>query len=265
MEDFGIKKVRIVCVLNFDGTDFFGWQKQRNQISVQSVIEEKLSTLCQCSVEITGCGRTDTGVHAKHYYMHFDIPESLVDNLKIHSLNGLLPTTIAVQNIFIADQNFHSRFDANYRKYIFRIHSVKNPFDRFFSFYYPQILKTDLSKIERYCELIFRTQSFQSFVKSESGLKSFECLIQESKFIKTDDHHFEYHIAANRFIRGMVRLIVGSLLNFANDKVSLDQIADDIIRQQQITKSWSVPAIGLTLEEVKYPEDKMALLTQLRI
>lgn len=244
--------MRFLIELSYDGTQYFGWQIQPDRITVQQVLQEKIFQLTGQEIEIVGCGRTDTGVHSSQYFAHFDSEESFMTQLSTYKLNAVLPKDISILDIIRVSDEFHARFNAIHRKYIYRIHSYKDPFNNSYSFYYNSLSREDLQKLNEVAEIIKNTSSFESFVKSNSGLENFTCKITESQWISKKSNQYEYHIAANRFVRGMVRLCVGACLSYTTGKISLDEIQNSILNKIQIPKSWSVPAHGLTLTEIKY-------------
>ncbi len=249
--------MRLLLELAFKGTNYHGWQIQPGAVTIQSTIQEKIKILTHCDIDLVGCGRTDTGVHAKMYFAHFDIPESEKKLPDVKSLNAILPPDLVIKEIYVAPEDFHARFDATSRKYIYKIHFNKDPFDCGDSFYFKETASLSLDKLEECGKIILGMNDFSSFVKSNSGLTEFPCEIFESHWLVKEDGSLEYHITANRFVRGMVRLIVGMCVNYALNKISLDQIHEDITNKKQITKSWSIAAEGLSLVEIKYPVEKM--------
>ncbi len=247
--------MRIILELCYDGSEYFGWQKQNGQMSVQEKIQNSIRQLCYPKeIEITGCGRTDTGVHAQQYFAHFDLEEKDLEYITKHRLNATLPPDIAILGIYKTRDDFHARYDAFHRKYIYKIHTQKNPFTRKTSFYFTGIQTKDLDALQTVSELIGSCTQFQSFAKTNSGNENFNCHLTESRWIQTDDSNFEYHIASNRFVRGMVRLCVGACLSYATGKINLEDIQLAISSGNQIPKSWSVPAHGLSLVEIDYPD-----------
>ncbi len=247
--------LRIGLEISYDGTSFLGWQKQTGGGTVQQVLEEKLSILTGTSMNIIGCGRTDTGVHAKQFYVHLDLEDSALEKINLYHLNSILPWDISVNRMFQAGADFHSRFDANKRKYIYRLQTRKNPFLRNYCYHFLNESRIQFNRLDEIARLILQTHDFSSFTKSNSGLNHFECKIIESKWLNPEPGVYEYHIAANRFVRGMVRLIVGCCMNYSLEKINRETILSQIQAKKQIDKSWSVPAQGLTLEEVGYPEE----------
>lgn len=251
--------MRLLLNLSFKGTNYHGWQIQPEATTIQSAIQDKIRTLTQYDTELVGCGRTDAGVHAKMYYAHFDFPNSNFKLPQLRSLNAVLPQDIAIKEIYRVPPDFHARFDATSRTYIYKIHFTKNPFDCGDSFYFKEAGSLSLDKLQECSKIILGMKDFNSFVKSNSGLTEFPCEIFESFWIEGTDHALEYHITANRFVRGMVRLIVGMCVNFALGKIAMEQIHEDISNNKQIVKSWSIAAEGLSLVEIKYPTEKMKL------
>lgn len=252
--------LRFLLELSYRGTSYFGWQVQSEGTTVQGVLQEKLSLLLQQVVEIVGCGRTDSGVHASQYFAHFDVPESCVNQLFLKSMNAMLPKDIAILSITQVADDFHARFDAILRKYIYRIHLNKDPFAPFYSYYLRETNFLSIDLLNQAAKLILQIEDFRSFVKTGNELENFYCKIYESQWIQIDENHFEYHIAANRFVRGMVRLIVGMSINFTLNKITMDQIENDLKAYRQITKSWSISAEGLSLVEIQYPKNKLKQL-----
>jgi tRNA pseudouridine38-40 synthase len=246
--------MRLALQIQFDGTSYAGWQKQAQDVTVQQKLEEVFKYLCQQDVLITGCGRTDSGVHARHFICHLDLAMDQVERINTETLNRLLPADISVDSIWITPEEFHARFDAHHRKYIYRIAFYKNPFNRIDHFNFRTAENLDLIHQEELMSLLLALKDFKSFAKSNSGLEHFNCHLSECIWKKTDQG-IDLHIAANRFVRGMVRLVVGTFLNLAQDKISIAEIKEAIESGLPIPKAWSVPANGLTLEEVGYPEE----------
>ncbi|MBK9270015.1 MAG: tRNA pseudouridine synthase A [Saprospiraceae bacterium] len=246
--------MRLALQIQFDGTQYAGWQKQAQDLSVQQKLEEVFKYLCQVDLPVTGCGRTDAGVHAKQFMCHLDLPGEQVERISTETLNRLLPGDISVDSMWITPDAFNSRFDAHHRKYIYRISYIKNPFKRIDHFYYRAAENLDLIHQEELSDVLLQLKDFKSFAKSNSGLDHFICHLTECRWKKTE-HGIEFHIAANRFVRGMVRLVVGTFLNLAQEKISLSGIQEAIQSGLPIPKAWSVPACGLTLEEVTYPKE----------
>lgn len=255
--------MRIVLKLSYRGDHYFGWQIQAEQISVQQLIQDKIKILTGAEIVLTGCGRTDTGVHARNYFAHFDLEDELVSKLKIRSLNAILPEDIAVQNIFQVPDDFHTRFDAISRSYIYRLQLLKDPFLPAECYFFKECTELNMQKLQEAAEIISTLSEFSSFAKTGSHLITFPCTIMESYWLNPFPAYYEYHIKANRFVRGMVRLIVGMSINLALDKISKEEILNDIKLKKQISKSYSMAARGLCLEQIEYPAEKLNLFVDL--
>lgn len=255
--------MRIVLKLSYRGDHYFGWQIQAGQITVQQLLQEKIKVLTGAEIAITGCGRTDTGVHARNYFAHFDLEDELVSKLKIRSLNAILPEDIAVQNIFQTTDDFHTRFDAISRSYVYRLQLVKDPFQLAECYFFKECTELNINKLQEAAEIISTLTEFSSFAKTGSNLITFPCTIMESYWSNPFPAYYEYHIKANRFVRGMVRLIVGMSINLALDKITKDEILKDINLKKQISKSYSIAAKGLCLEHIEYAPEKLNQLVDL--
>ncbi len=238
----------------YDGSPFSGWQKQNNAYTVQECIEEGLNKLLGQSKDIIGCGRTDAGVHASVFFFHVDLIDKDYDELDIvYKLNKILPPEISVIRMISVHNEAHARFDATSRAYCYRIHFRKNPFDRKYSFRYNQSVKPNFELMNSAAEQLLLYNSFFPFCKTQSDVLNYNCKITRSQWLKVNDYEFEFHIQANRFLRGMVRLIVGACLNVGIGKLTIQQLNSTLGLQERIPYPWSVPASGLTLVDIKYP------------
>lgn len=239
--------------ISYDGTDFFGWQIQPKQPSVQAAIQACLTQLnSNHPVEITGCGRTDTGVHAHHYVFHADLPEiASVDQL-IFKLNRMLTESISVQAIYPVPEDFHARFSAHYRTYRYFIHSRKSPFKHRFSTYYPHVL--DVEKMNRAGQFLLGTQDFTTLSKAHSDVKTHICEVTQAKWttVSETEHYFE--ITANRFLRNMVRATVGTLFDVGNGRYTPEEFRGLIDAKDRNLASGSAAANGLFLWKIEYPD-----------
>ncbi len=255
--------MRIVLELVYHGANYHGWQVQPGAITVQDIIQQKLKVLTRQDILLVGCGRTDAGVHAKQFFAHFDLTDDGINGFSKKSLNAILPNDLYIKNIFRADPEFHARFDAISRKYIYKIHFERDPFIAGDSYLLRESGCLSLSKLNECGRIVGELKEFDSFVKTGSDLTHYSCEIFESIWLELPNGQLEYHIKANRFVRGMVRLIVGMCINYALDKISLQQIKEDVSKRRQINKSWSVAAEGLSLVEILYPQDKINLWQRL--
>jgi len=220
--------MRYFLEVRYLGTHYFGWQIQPRQISIQEHLENGLSRVLSSDIKIHGSSRTDTGVHARQQFAHFDIDELLISLQDLKwKLNSYLPRDIAVMDIIHSKEESHSRFDAASRKYIYRINLQKEPFMLNNSFYFRKELNVSL--MNEAAVLLLINTDFECFSKVRTEVNNFKCHIQEAEW-KQFGHNLEFHIKANRFLRGMVRAIVGTLLDVGQSKISVgdfQKIIDD--------------------------------------
>jgi len=250
--------MRCFCELAYNGTRYVGWQKQPGQASLQETIEGAFSTILETSIEITGCGRTDAGVHARQYFLHFDFPfegEGGFPEAFVSRLNKFLPQDIVVRRIFEVANDAHARYDAFLRSYEYKLCFNKNPFHPETIYHFPFAHKLDVQKVQEAANLLLGYDEFFPFCKTRSDVKTVECQLKRSKWIfDREKERMIYYISANRFLRGMVRLIVGMCLNVGLGKLSLEEVKLALdTTQRRLPKSWSVPPQGLFLTEVRYP------------
>jgi tRNA pseudouridine38-40 synthase len=239
---------RIRLDLQYDGTDYAGWQRQNNAPSIQGEIESKLSQLCGSPIEIVGCGRTDAGVHARAYTAHADLPDQHPNELA-YRLNKLLPDAIAIGSLVPCSPTFHARFDCKERGYEYRIHNSKNPFAARDSWYFPYAL--DVDAMNRAAELLMGQRSFASFCKGEIPNGNPVCDLRQAQFIPSDQGLI-FHIKADRFLRNMVRAIVGTLIEVGQGKIEADSMPIILAASQRGEAGNSVPANGLALTHLIY-------------
>jgi tRNA pseudouridine38-40 synthase len=240
----------------YKGGNYSGFQVQKNANTVQAEIEKALETYFRQKVTTTGSSRTDTGVHALQNFFHFDFEETISYNF-LYSVNSILPFDIAVKNIYFVPPNANCRFDAVSREYRYYIYQKKDPFIYGRAYYFPYAL--DLKKLLAAAEIVASYKDFTAFSKRNTQVKNFECSIIQSTWIIENDCVI-YHVHANRFLRGMVRGLVGTMLQVGRDKLSLDEF-EKVIQGRDCTKAdFSAPGEGLFLVRVNYPEN---LLTKL--
>jgi tRNA pseudouridine38-40 synthase len=241
---------RYFIELGYNGTGYFGWQRQPSDISVQEVIETQLSKLhSNKPVSVVGCGRTDTGVHAHHYALHVDIPA--VDDLEQFKfkLNRMLPESIAVQTVYPVTHYWHARFSATSRTYRYFIHQRKDPFLSKQSWYFPQEL--NLPAMNKAAELLIGTQDFTSLSKLHTDVKTNICDVTTAEWsLKDGSIYFE--ITANRFLRNMVRATVGTLIEVGLGKISPEKITTILNAKDRGAAATSVPPQGLFLWQIEY-------------
>ena len=240
--------------ISYDGTHYSGWQRQPNAPTVQQEIEEKLSKIVREKVGIMGCGRTDAGVHASQFFFHADLNADIDLEQLQFKLNHAIEKDISCHQIIAVADNAHTRFDATHRSYIYHLHTIKDPFKKDYSTYYPTARNIDFAKLQEVAAVILQYQDFASFCKSRTDVKTTLCDLQESEWRRDEDTRvMTYHIRANRFLRGMVRLIVGTTINVALGKLSVEQLKEAIEKKAKPPYAHSAPSTGLFLSEVKYP------------
>ncbi|MCK5169359.1 MAG: tRNA pseudouridine(38-40) synthase TruA [Bacteroidales bacterium] len=247
-------KNRYFIQLSYKGTNYHGWQIQPNAISVQEVVTNAFSTILREGIEITGAGRTDTGVHASYFVAHFDsaINKLDLDKKFLFKLNSLLPKDIAIHQVSQVKNETHARFDATSRTYHYYIHQQKDPFLLESSYFLPQKLNIDL--MNEACELLFQFTDFTSFSKLHTDVKTNNCKIIEA-FWSIDDYKLKFTITADRFLRNMVRAIVGTLIDVGKNKISLKDFIQIIEGKNRSDAGVSVPSHGLFLSNIVYPEN----------
>jgi tRNA pseudouridine38-40 synthase len=246
-------KNRYFIEIAYDGMKFNGWQIQKNATSVQETLEKALSIVLREPISIVGAGRTDTGVHATGQFAHFDTENPLNQNF-IHQINGVLPYSIAIMNVYNSPNRLHARFDALSRRYLYRITKKKNPFEKERALFLP--ISLDLEKMKIAATELLKYENFASFCKAHGDNKTYLCDIQfvewkESKYI------LEFHIQANRFLRGMVRAIVGTLLEVGKGKLNVQDFIEIIQSENRKNARMNVVPYGLYLTHVIYPENSL--------
>lgn len=243
--------VRYFIHLAYKGTDFHGWQSQPNADSVQERIEKALYVLLKTQIEIVGCGRTDTGVHATQYYAHFDILNKINPLQTAYQLNALLPKTIVIRSIFEVSSNAHARFDVLTRTYQYHILLENNPFRLDTTWQLPH-KKFDIPLMNQAAEMLLQHEDFQSFSKSKTDVTNYICNLTEAFWVQTENE-LVFTITANRFLRNMVRAVVGTLLAVGEHKIGLYEFENIITSKNRSNAGLSVPAQGLFLTQINYP------------
>lgn len=252
----------------FNGTVYHGWQCQKNAVSVQEILNKALGTILRQKIETTGCGRTDTGVHANQLFAHFDLQDNsqhstlnsqlmahnlqpTIHNLQlIRSLNSLLPYDIAVKRISEVAPNAHARFDATERSYQYHVHFEKDPFKLGFSW----LLKDhpEMKLMNQAAGIITEYEDFSCFSKSNTQTFTNNCHITKAEWQEVQGG-MVFYISADRFLRNMVRAIVGTLIQVGRREIRPEDIRNIIESKNRCNAGASVPACGLYLSEVKYP------------
>ena len=242
---------RYFIVLDYNGTDFCGWQRQPGQDTIQERVETALSTLLGTQIELTGAGRTDAGVHARNYVAHFDYETANLhtDANLLYKLNCILPYTINIQRIAIVGESAHARFDAVKRTYRYYLTTQKDVFN------YPlmhRVQALDFEKMNEAAALLANYTDFTSFSKLHTDVKTNNCTIFEAKWV-ADGDRITFTICANRFLRNMVRAIVGTLIEIGRGKLTVDDLCKIIESKDRGKAGSSAPANALFLEEIEYP------------
>lgn len=243
---------RYFIELSYKGTAFSGFQKQQNSKSIQEEVEKCLETFYQEKIQSLTSSRTDAGVHAYQNYLHFDLEQEVLKK-DIYNLNAILDKDIVIKNIRKVKADAHSRFDALGRKYIYRLHQQKNPFIRSQSYFYPY--KLDFELLQFACERYKQETSFESFAKKHSDVHNFNCKIFSCDWKKLNDNEFAFSIHGNRFLRGMVRALVGTSLLLARGKISKEAFENIFNAKDNSLAEFSPEAKGLYLAEVLYPAE----------
>lgn len=246
------EKQRYFIELSYDGTNYHGWQIQPNAVTVQEVLNECLATVLRQPVETTGCGRTDTGVHAKEFFAHFDAAGGswfLDHGSLLRSINAILPKDIAIKKIFPVAANAHARFDALSRSYEYHIHFEKDPFKQGYSWELRD--RPDLDLMNQAAAIIREHTDFSCFSKSNTQVKTNICKISRAEWVAKDTGII-FYITADRFLRNMVRAIVGTLLMTGKKEITPDDVRKIIESKNRSMAGMSVPACGLYLTEVVY-------------
>jgi tRNA pseudouridine38-40 synthase len=250
--------MRYIAEISYDGSSFHGWQRQDNALTIQEELEKSLEPLVGKPTKIHGCGRTDTGVHAEQYFFHFDAALSKPENC-VYSLNQIVDRAIAIKNIWQIYEGTHARFDAQSRSYRYNIHHQKDPFLQKTSWFFQRNL--DVDKMNSACEVLLNYNDFGAFCKSNADNKTNLCSVYKAEWIR-EGHQLFFDIDANRFLRNMVRAIVGTMLEIGIGNMNLDQFIAVIESKDRQEAGFSVPAHGLFLKKVNYDTENWILVEQ---
>ncbi|NVJ84880.1 MAG: tRNA pseudouridine(38-40) synthase TruA [Algoriphagus sp.] len=243
---------RFFLELSYHGKPFHGWQIQQNAFSVQESIESALSTYFKKTMTIMGSGRTDTGVHASHQVCHFDSDSDFDPEKLIKGLNGILPKSIGIKAIRPVKPDAHARFDALERSYFYRIIFQKNPFMDELA--WTLFGKLDLERMNTATQYLIGEQDFEAFSKVQTEVNHFRCHILSARWEQKEEELL-FHITANRFLRGMVRTIVGTLIEIGLGKKSPESMREIILSKNRSNAGKAAPAKGLFLNRVIYPRE----------
>ena len=242
--------MRYFITFSYDGTAYHGWQIQPHSVSVQEEIQKALSTLLRRPMEVVGAGRTDTGVHARKMFAHFDSEYELECPQLVYKLNKLLPRDIAVQQVERVADDMHARLSAKSRTYHYYVHLDKNPFLRSYSW---QVYgNPDFELMNRAAAVLMEYTDFTSFSKVNTDTKTNDCTITEAHWDRVADGQWRFTITANRFLRNMVRAIVGMLMEVGRGRMTVEQLRNVVDAKDRCRAGDSVPGNALFLVDVKY-------------
>lgn len=241
--------MRYFITFSYDGGRYHGWQIQPNGVSVQEKLEWALSTLLREEISVTGAGRTDAGVHARMMVAHFDAPELDCEQLA-YKLNRLLPQDIAVQRVEAVSDEMHARFSAKWRTYHYYIHTRKDPFLRAYSceIHYP----LDFAAMNEAGRRLMGYDDFGAFCKSGADVKTTLCQVTKAEWVQTSPTTWYFEITANRFLRNMVRAVVGTMIDVGRGRLSIEEFCKVIEGKQRTEAGESMPGNALFLEDIVY-------------
>ena len=243
--------MRYFIDISYFGKNYHGWQTQENAITIQEIIDKSLSTILKKDIKSLGSGRTDTGVHAMSQVAHFDFNGNIIEDF-LYRINSLLPRDISINSINGVKENVSARFDAISREYIYKIHTKKSPFLNDYSYYYKRDI--DIELLNKACDIIKKFKDFQTFSKVKTDVNNYNCNVSYAAIEKENNSYF-FKVTSNRFLRGMVRAIMGTLFEINENKIELEFLEDIIIKKERKLAGPSVPAHGLYLNKVLYEED----------
>lgn len=243
--------MRYFLEVSYKGTNYSGFQSQKNANTIQAEIQKALRILFKEAIELTGSSRTDAGVHARQNYFHFDFKVELSSQL-LYNLNAILPNDIAVKRLVKVKDNAHCRFDAISREYKYFVYQKKNPFLTDNAFYFPYTL--DLDTMQKAAAVVKEYSDYTSFSKKNTQVKSFICDIKESKWI-IHNECLIYNVKANRFLRGMVRSLTATMLKLGRGKLDIDAFKNIIEAKDPALANFAAPAHGLFLTKVCFSGD----------
>lgn len=243
--------MRYFIWLSFDGTAYHGWQIQPNGMSVQERLQEALTTLLRQPTEVTGAGRTDAGVHARTMVAHFDTPKLLSDTQQLaYRLNRLLPRDISVGRVELVGDDLHARFSATRRTYRYFIHTRKDPFLRHYSVEMHYVL--DFALMNEAASYLLQVNDFRAFCKAGADVKTTLCTVTTAHWMETAPGEYYFEISANRFLRNMVRAVVGTLIDVGRRRLSVEQFRQIVDIGTRSDAGESMPANGLFLWDIQY-------------
>lgn len=241
---------RYKLTIQYDGTEYHGWQVQKNHTTIQDEIEKSLNVFLSKKVPLVGAGRTDSGVHALGQVAHFDLDQKKEPRVIVDALNARLNNDIQIKDCVLVDKTFHARFSAKKRFYLYRLRTDTFLLDRSFTF---QVKKVDFNLLKSSAELIKGTHDFTSFSKHNDKIDNRYCTIYESAW-KEDNSLLNYRICGNRFLHHMVRYLVGTMVEIAKKRYSTDDFEILLKNPQENVHIYKAPSRGLILEKVEYED-----------
>ena len=241
---------RYLINFSYDGTEFFGWQRQKNEITIQSVMENCLKNIFKKETDLVASGRTDRCVHAYNQYAHFDAQTRMLPENIIKALNSLLPNSVLIKNCIEVDKDFHARFSAKKRTYLYKISKQFSPFERNYTAFFP-LKRIDSKKIQNAVQYLVGIHNFEIFANDTSQLKTTMCTITSVNWDE-NQNHYHFYISSNRFLHNMVRRIVGTFIKISQNDLSADYIQQIFEKQDYKMLGTTAPPNGLYLFDVKY-------------
>jgi tRNA pseudouridine38-40 synthase len=241
---------RYFLELCYDGASFGGFQIQNNVDTIQGAVQAALKTLYREDIELTGASRTDAGVHALQNFFHFDT-DTAITQKQVYNLNAILPNTIVIKAIYEVPPTTHCRFDATSRSYIYKLHTQKDPFLEGRSWYYP--FPIDFSLLNQATQTLLNFTHYESFSKKNTSVNTFECSVSKALW-QVEGTNLYFHIDSNRFLRGMIRGLVGTLLQVGRGQITVEEWMDIVASNNEQRVDFSTPAYGLYLSAIQYPD-----------
>lgn len=245
--------MRYFAHIQYNGAKFCGWQRQPNDQTIQGEIEDILTKVFRSETPIVGCGRTDTGVHASSYYFHFDTIEPLHPDFA-KKITGILSDGIVIRSFVPVDDEAHARYDATARSYVYHITKHRDPFRLDTSYHFPFYDQLDIALLQSSAQLLLGYEDFFPFCKTHSDVTNYKCQLRQCEWrVSQSGEELTLYVSSNRFLRGMIRLIVGMCLNVGLGKISIDDVKSAMEDQTRLSKALSVPPNGLFLCDIQYP------------
>ena len=241
---------RYFLELCYDGASFGGFQIQNNVDTIQGAVQAALKTLYREDIELTGASRTDAGVHALQNFFHFDT-DIVITHKQVYNLNAILPNSIVVKAIYEVPPTAHCRFDATTRSYIYKLHTQKDPFLEGRSWYYP--FPIDFNLLNQATQTLLNFTHYESFSKKNTSVNTFECSVSKALW-QVEGTNLYFHIDSNRFLRGMIRGLVGTLLQVGRGQITVEEWMDIVASNNEQRVDFSTPAYGLYLSAIQYPD-----------